>query len=393
MAIRGWVPCLGLAGLAGVAGLAGAAPAVAQTPWAVAVPGYEWSFPLDHGPHAGYRTEWWYFTGQLSTARGGSPRFGYQFTVFKVGIVPRLPEVESSWTASDVLMAHVAVTDLENGRHVFSEVVRRAVPLLAEFGSGPFLSNQPAPIARVAAPGGTDGQWWLEWTGTGFAFHMTDVAAGTAFHLTATPPGPPVSGGIVFQGPNGFSRKANTEGHASMYYSMPRLATEGEVTIDGTAFQVVGDTWMDHEFSSDPLAEEQVGWDWHSVRLDDGRALMAFLLRDGSGRLSFKHATLVGSDGSPQYLAEDLWTARALRTWTSGVTGGEYPVEWQIDIPSEGLSLRIEPLVDEQENVSRLIDGLFYWEGAVRASDLSGAEVGRGYLELTGYGTSAPPAL
>lgn len=384
---RRWIVCLALAGM-GWAGSAGSG--AAQTPWLVAEPGYEWSFPRDHGPHAGYRTEWWYFTGQLSTGPTATPRFGYQFTVFKVGIVPVEPDLESSWAASDVLMAHVAVIDLQDGRHLFSEVVRRAVPLLAEFGPGPLVPGEPAGIARVVAPGGTDGEWQLDWTGDGFAFRMSDASLDTAFDLTTRPA---ADGGIVFQGPNGFSRKADTEGHASMYYSMPRLATEGELVIDGVSFRVVGETWMDHEFSSDPLAEDQVGWDWHSVRLDDGRALMAFLLRDSDGAISFAHATLVGTDGVPNYLTDDLWTARPLRTWTSGVTGGEYPVEWQIEIPGEGLSLRIEPLVDAQENVSRMIDGLFYWEGAVRASDPSGAEVGRGYLELTGYGTSAPPAL
>ena len=44
----------------------------------------------------------------------------------------------------------------------------------------------------------------------------------------------------------------------------------------------------------------------------------------------------------------------------------------------------LEPLLDDQELDSRTSTGTIYWEGAVRMLQ-DGREVGRGYLELTGY--------
>lgn len=46
--------------------------------------------------------------------------------------------------------------------------------------------------------------------------------------------------------------------------------------------------------------------------------------------------------------------------------------------------LRLDPLMGDQELDSRESTGAVYWEGAVRVSR-NGADVGRAYLELTGY--------
>jgi predicted secreted hydrolase len=69
---------------------------------------------------------------------------------------------------------------------------------------------------------------------------------------------------------------------------------------------------------------------------------------------------------------------KPLRTWRSPRTGVEYPVEMQVN------DLVLKPLMDDQELDSRASTGTIYWEGAVRAFKDKN-EVGRGYLELTGY--------
>ncbi len=350
--------------------------------WRRADPDYDWSFPRDHWAHEGYKTEWWYFTGQLSTASGEAPRFGYQFTLFKVGVLPEPPPGETSWRASDVLMGHAAITDLETGRHVFSEVVYRVVPMLARFDAPPGPS-----IGRSIAPAGTDGGWTLDWNGEGFDFEMADEAQDLAFQLSTRPIKP-----LVFQGPNGYSRKSAAPNHASSYYSMTRLDTQGTISLDDSVHVVSGISWMDKEFSSDPLAEGQIGWDWFSIQLEDGRDLMLFMLRDAEGEVDFSHATVVDAAGRTRFLESDEWTAAPTRHWRSPTTEARYPIGWRLELPGESLFVEVEPLATDQENVSRLVDDLFYWEGAIIVQS-EGRELGRGFLELTGYGDGGRPAL
>jgi predicted secreted hydrolase len=73
------------------------------------------------------------------------------------------------------------------------------------------------------------------------------------------------------------------------------------------------------------------------------------------------------------------------RRWRSPRTGVEYPVEWRVR--AGPLALRLAPLMDDQELDSRASPGIVYWEGAVSVS-VAGRPAGRGYLELTGYGST-----
>jgi predicted secreted hydrolase len=197
----------------------------------------------------------------------------------------------------------------------------------------------------------------------------------------------------VFQGPNGFSRKGESPTAASLYYSFTRLATTGSVSVDGNEYSVSGESWMDKEFGSNQLADNQTGWDWFSLRLNDGRDLMLYILRDRTGGVDFARATVISADGTPRYLAAEDWQVESSATWRSPETDAEYPVRWRIFAPQDGISLLVTAEVQNQENVSQLIPDLFYWEGSVRVTDLSGQSLGRGYVELTGYGTAAPPAI
>lgn len=354
-----------------------------QANWTPARPDFRWSFPRDHWAHPDYRTEWWYFTGQLAAAGDTAPRFGYQFTFFRIGVLREPPRLDSDWATQMLVMGHAAVTDLSTGRHLFSEVLVRAVPNLAGFGA-----EGDSMLVWSRAPAGTPGRWTLRWTGDGFRFSARDSAQRLAFDLEAAPTKP-----LVFQGPNGFSRKGPGPTSASLYYSFTRLATTGTLALDGAAYAVRGESWMDKEFFSNSLTDDQVGWDWFSLQLTDGRELMLYLLRDSSGATTWSSGTLVSPTGAPRWLDRTAFTVRPSGTWTSPATGAAYPARWTVSVPSAGLILDIEPLVSAQENRSRILPPLFYWEGAVRVRDNTGRPAGRGYVELVGYGSGRRPAL
>ena len=354
-------------------------PAVAND-WKPAQPDYAWSFPRDHWAHADYKTEWWYFTGHL-TAKDGR-RFGYQFTFFRVGVLPAAPPADSAWTARDVIMGHAAVSNLDRNEHRFSEVIYRAIPLLGGFGAWP----EPL-VAWSRAPAGTPGKWRLAWNGSGFDFKMRDDAQAMSFSLS-TRPGKP----LVFQGPNGYSRKTPSGSGASLYYSFTRLQTSGQLSLDGQTWQVTGESWMDKEFFTRVLAPRQVGWDWFSLQLDDRREVMLFRLRRADGTADFASGTVVHPDGSTTYLDGSAFTISSQARWQSPHTEGVYPSHWRLSIPQEQLDLEVMVEMADQENRSRLIGTLHYWEGAVKLLQ-DGLPVGKGYVELTGYGTSSRPAL
>ncbi len=356
--------------------------ALQTPPWRTAAPDYEWAFPRDHYSHPDYRTEWWYVTGELA-AEDASRRFAYQFTLFRIGLTPDRPALESGWAARALIMGHAALVDLDSGERVFSELLYRAAPLLGGFG-------QPGDttIAWVRAPAGTGGRWTLSRTASGFHILARDDVRGLAIDLTVTPTKP-----RVFQGPNGYARKGDRRDAASLYYSYPRLDAEGTVRLGGDPVPVTGTGWMDREFGSNQLDGDQVGWDWFGLRLDDGRDVMVYLLRDSTGAVDFARATVVDPRGRPRFLMDVERSVRVTQYWQSPTTGARYPAGWRLRLPSFGLDLAIVPIVPEQENVSRLIGDLFYWEGAVAVRDADGGAVGRGFAELTGYGEASRPAI
>lgn len=364
----------------------GATPSAASGPaagWAAAEPGYAWSFPRDHHAHPAFRNEWWYLTGTLEADGEPGRRLGYQLTFFRVGLLPEAPALDSAWASGTAVMAHLAVTDVSAGAHAFAEVLWRAAPLLGGFGD----PGDPV-LAWAAGPPGTSARWALRLEDGAFALSARDDGQGLGLELTARPARP-----LVFQGPNGYSQKAPQPGFASLYYSFTRLATGGTITVGGRTFRVRGTSWMDREVGSSQLAPEQVGWDWWSLRLADGRDLMLYVLRRADGVVSYRRATLVEADGRTRHLAAEAWTVEPLGRWRSPETGADYPAGWAVSVPSAGIRLTVQPEVPAAENVSRRVPGLAYWEGPVRLAGPDGRPAGEGYAELTGYGEKGRPPI
>ena len=220
------------------------------------------------------------------------------------------------------------------------------------------------------------GDWRFELGPKGY--HARVQGADFAYQLDLQPDGLP-----LLQGQAGFSRKAADPRHASYYYSRPQLRVSGQLTLDGTARPVTGQAWLDHEWSSELLPEGAQGWDWIGLNLDDGSGLMAFRLRDAAGKALWSAATIRPAGQIGQVLPPEAVHFTPLRQWHSPRSGIDWPVVWRVQ--AGGRQLELQPLINDQELDSRRSTGAIYWEGAVRALE-GGREVGRGYLEMTGYG-------
>jgi predicted secreted hydrolase len=321
------------------------------------------TFPEDFGSHPQFRTEWWYVTGWLSTTQGES--LGFQITFFRTK--PDIDESNpSSFTPHQLLIAHCAISDPKRGRLWQDQRIRRAGLGLAEAATGDTA-------VRID-------DWTLERNGTVAKSTYTAKidAEDFSFDLTLSE-----TQAVLLNGDSGVSRKGPTPQAASYYYSLPHLRVSGRIARQGHADRVTGEAWFDHEWSSDYLDAAAVGWDWIGINLDDGAALMAFRIRGPQGEQRWAGGTLRGSDGKVQILQTADIAFRAGRRWMSPRTGITYPVEWSVHAGTHELEL--EPLLDDQENDTRISTGAIYWEGAVRAYEQR-RPVGRGYLELTGYG-------
>lgn len=334
-------------------------PAPAAQGYADVVTGRALAFPRDHGAHPDYRTEWWYATGWLKTSSGRD--IGFQVTFFRVRTRVG-DENPSRFAPRQILFAHAALADATAGKLLHDERSGRAGFDLAD------------------AKQETTDVWIHDWSfkHAGDAYRARIPAGEFTLDLTLVPTQP-----VLLQGVDGFSQKAADARHASYYYSQPQLAVSGSVERGGVHETVSGTAWLDHEWSSAYLPRGAVGWDWAGLNLDDGSALMAFRMRDASGATLWAGGTLRRKDGSQTRLGVHDIGFAATRRWRSPRSGIEYPVGMTVQAGAEKLEL--QALFDDQELDARASTGTVYWEGAVRAI-ASGREIGRGYLELTGYG-------
>ncbi len=322
-------------------------------------------FPQDHGPHPGYRTEWWYFTGNLESPQ--RRRYGYQLTFFRIALSPEAPQRASRWAADQIYMAHFALSDVAEKRfHHFERFSRAALG----------LAGATAEPLRV---------WLEDWSAEGspgspLPIELRAAAGEVAIDLRLESAKP-----LVLQGNRGLSQKSPEPGNASYYYSLTRLPTAGRIRVGEQSVAVSGHSWLDREWSTSALGPEQAGWDWFALQLDDGRELMFYQMRLKDGQIDpFSSGTLVAADGSSRMLKAHQVVIEVLAQWQSPHSGANYPARWRLRVPAEKLVLEIQPLLADQE----LQASVRYWEGAVKVLGKSaGQEIrGRGYVELTGYG-------
>lgn len=328
------------------------------------------TFPADFGAHPDFRTEWWYYTGNLSTPDGRP--FGFELTIFRVGLIPPAVDLpgDSAWYGDSLYFAHFALSDiLANEFHAYERYAR----------PGPGLAGAQGSPYRV---------WLEDWsiveTGKD-SYRLQAAQDGFAIDLTLTD-----EMGVILHGENGYSRKGREVGNASYYYSQPRLRADGSLRVQGKTYPVSGLAWKDHEFSTGVLDEGQIGWDWFSLQLDDGSALMLFQLREsGGGTSDSSSGTFIHADGLTRSLQNDDFSLTVLDQWRSPHTGGMYPAAWNIQLNEPNCELNIRPWMADQE-VN--FPAVTYWEGAVRfEGTCAGKSVnGNGYIELTGYAGNLP---
>jgi predicted secreted hydrolase len=317
-------------------------------------------FPDDHGPHPEFRTEWWYYTGNLQTS--GGRHFGFQLTFFRTALAPSMPARASRWASREAYTAHFALTDTAGGRFRSAARSSRAALGLAGAQARPF---------KV---------WVEDWSAQGLAGDAAPVRllaadGDMAIDLTLESAKPP-----VLQGDRGLDRKGREPGNASYYYSLTRMPARGRVTAGAVAFEVSGLAWMDREWSTSSLGADLVGWDWMALQLDDGRELMLYHLRRADGSADpFSSGRLIEADGTSRRLALEDFRIEVLDSWSSPRDGARYPSRWRVSVPTESLELEIVPRVPDQE----LALTVRYWEGAVTVSGR--AITGVGYVELVGY--------
>jgi predicted secreted hydrolase len=326
----------------------------------------EYNLPADHGPHFEYQTEWWYYTGNLSSAGG---RFGFQLTFFRRGLSPGPPPAGPGLATNQIYFAHLALTDIEAGRHRFAERWGRGAGGLAGARGTPFTvwledwrvesASRDGRTVRVVA---ADGDLLLD------------------LELGARKP-------LALHGDRGLSAKSSEGGNASHYVGYTRLEARGRLAATGPVVPVSGEAWFDHEWSTSALGPGAVGWDWFSLQLDDGRELMYFQIRRKDGGIEpVSGGTLVDRDGGTLRLSSTQVSLAVLDRWTSPESGATYPARWGLRVPSEGLDLVVVPWIPNQE----LRTSFTYWEGAVRVAGTDDGRPlsGHGYVELTGYAGS-----
>jgi predicted secreted hydrolase len=363
---RGLLPLLGL----GVFLFYGNLLLADAREWRQAVGPWKWVFPRDHGSHPEFRTEWWYFTGNLRDP--AEKRFGYQLTFFRQGMILEPKNPTHPWAIRDVYLAHFTLTDVSAGQFLYAERVSR---------KGPGLAGADEKGMHV---------WLLNWMAEmkGEKIRLEARHQGMELSLNLVPRKP-----LVFHGNNGLSRKGPAAGQASYYFSYTDLETNGFIKtgLSQSSIRVNGVSWLDHEFGSNQLTPEQVGWDWFSLHLSDGQDLMIYFLRRKDGTLEpSSSGTLVTRSGASTHLKLSEINVEILDTWKSPKSGGSYPSRWKVSVPAAKIDLEITPLVASQELLTEGSTGVTYWEGAVGGKGTSAGKpvTFEGYVELTGYAGS-----
>jgi predicted secreted hydrolase len=326
-----------------------------------------WQFPADFGPHPDYKSEWWYYTGNLETAEHRP--FGFQLTFFRQALSPESPQpatpAVSQWRGHQIYSAHFTVSDIAQQQFYVDERFERGNLGLANATAQPYQVWLGAWSAQEQAPGQVKLQ-----------ASQGEVNLNLLINQTLAP---------VLQGDQGLSIKGKEPGNASYYYSLVQQPTTGTIQIKDQTYNVTGLTWKDHEYSTSALSPGTVGWDWFSAQFENGSALMLYLLRHEDGAIeSTSGGSFIAANGQVQQLTAADISVQATSQWHSPKSGGTYPAQWQVQVPKLNLTLKVTPLMANQELNTATAT---YWEGAVSYQGQQGdvALQGKGYVELTGY--------
>ena len=348
-------------------------PVMAQSDFAKVEKPWIWQFPHDHGQHAEYQTEWWYFTGNLRVDDGR--RFGYELTFFRQALAPSTPPRQSRWAFRDAYVAHFAITEVEKERFYYDQKNARGALALANADSNTLavhLGEWSARQEKMEADGENT---------FGDGIHLRAAASFGQIDLALTPTKPP-----IFHGDRGLLPNSALPGDAAYYYSFTSLQTEGTLVVGGESWRVWGSSWMDHEFFTSHPNSDVTGWDWFSLRLSDSTEVMLFRFRRYDGSHSpYSAGTFIQRDNISRRLTVNDFELIPQDWWTSPASGGKYPVTWRIKFLD--YDLRLTTPVKNQELDTRRTTGVIYWEGYVEVVAEKGKQTirGEGYLEMTGY--------
>jgi predicted secreted hydrolase len=322
--------------------------------FAPVVPGRTFAFPGDHGPHPEFRIEWWYVTANLADISGTA--YGAQWTLFRQAIASG--HQQEGWANQQIWMGHAAVTRAD--MHRFGETFARGGVGQAGVEAKPFHAWIDAWQMRGLEATSDTNIAPLELSASGAGFSYT-------LRLDADRP-------LVLQGDGGYSRKSLRE-QASYYYSQPHYRAKGAITIDDKSVDVTGQAWLDREWSSQPLASDQSGWDWLALHFNSGDKLMLYRMRQTDGQ-HYRSGKWIARDGKTEQLASADITMTPFAF--TEIEGRKIPTAWRIAIPKSALAIDCAPL-----NARSWMGTSFpYWEGPI---SFAGSHAGLGYLEMTGY--------
>jgi len=325
----------------------------------------EFVFPQDHGAHPKFKTEWWYVTGNVANSEGYE--FGYQVTFFRNALTPEQTRSKSDWAGNQFYMAHAAVTDISNQEYYTDERFSRSALGLAGVKINPKFSV-----------------WLDDWKMQSQNQSMFPLSINVKSEKFSIKVNLVDTKAVVYQGDNGLSQKGPEVGNASYYYAYTRLKTQGEIRVNQTTFDVLGDSWMDREWSTSMLSKGVEGWDWFSIQLNNNTELMFYRLRKKSGAASkYSKGSFILADGKKIQLTNEQVNLKIQQYWTSPNSDIEYPIKWKLTIPSLEINLFINAALANQEfNAS-----FRYWEGAIKVNGTYQKKQirGKGYLELAGY--------
>ncbi len=302
----------------------------------------QFEFPKDHSAHPDFKTEWWYFTGNLDSSKN---HYGYQLTIFRNGIFD-----QKTGSYRNIYMGHLGLSDIKNDKFYSHEIFQREDMELAGVKNQHIWLND----------------WTIDFEQDKIYISSFQNQLGFELELEAKKP-------IILQGDRGLSKKNAIKGNASYYYSIPRLKTTGTVQIADKSYTVTGESWLDREWSTSSLSDKQEGWDWFALQLDNQSELMLYQLRNKDGSIDeFSSGSFIDAQGRKFKLRREDIKIEVLENWQS------YPSKWSIKIPKYKLDLEVVPYIKDQLHRFKIS----YWEGAVK---VKGSHKGQGYAELTGY--------